>query len=92
MKKKNFKPAIEIQSPNQKVECHVTKDYTKMIDFYLKNNREISYSSLWRHLKMSYESVDHLSLSGYLKSKGYSKQSVLRADGVNVKLWLKSPK
>lgn len=65
--------SVTYTSFNNKVECHVTSSFTSKIDEYINKKKTFKYLDLWKHLKKTNDSVSHVFLSRYLKSKTFLK-------------------
>lgn len=83
--------SVTYTSFNNKVECHVTSSFTSKIDEYINKKKTFKYLDLWKHLKKTNDSVSHVFLSGYLKSKNFSKATYKAQNGSLVKIWSKIP-
>lgn len=82
--------SVTYSSSNNKVECHVTSSFTNKVDEYINKKKTFKYSDLWKHLKKTNEPVSHVFLSGYLKSKNFSKASYKAKNGSLLKVWAKN--
>ena len=81
---------VKVMSKNNCVECHATSGEANKIDEYLMFwDKNIHYPTLRNYVKKTYSSVDHVFLSAYLKSKGYTSGYVKAPNGTKLKLWNK---
>ena len=86
--KKHF--TVKVMSQNNLVECHASSKETALVDEYLMFwNQNIHYKTLYSYIKKTQTTVDHVFLSAYLKSKGYSSGYVKVSTGKKLKLWNK---
>jgi hypothetical protein len=89
LKKKNH-ITVKVISKNNLVVCHASSAEAALVDEYLMFwNKNIRYKSLYAYMKNNFHSVDHVFLSAYLKSKGYSSGYVEVSTGTKLKLWNK---
>lgn len=80
-------------SKNNRVECHATSGEANKIDEYLMLwGENIHYPTLRKYVMKTYPTVDHVFLSAYLKSKGYTSSYIKISNGAKLKLWNKSVK
>lgn len=81
---------VKVMSKNNIVECHATfKEAQKIDEFLMFCNKNVYYKNLYSYVKADFPTLDHVFVSAYLKSKGYSSSFVKLQNNKRIKLWNK---
>lgn len=77
------------KSPNDKVNCHMTRLEANAIDYYLSNNLHIKFKDLKTYMSSKFGQFDNAILSSYLRNQGYFPASVKLTNGSSTRYWIK---
>lgn len=88
--KKKKHTTVKVMSKNNIVECHASsKEAEKIDEFLMFWDKNIYYKSLYSYVKADFPTLDHVFVSAYLRSKGYSSSHVKLLNNKKIKLWNK---